>query len=249
MMTDEQRFLFDLQGYLVIEGALAGDQVKRMNDVMIEKGIQDPENDPNLSRFAGFLGWGDDWRTLIDHPDTMPVVRELCGANFRLDHAYGMAAKAVKGSGAEYLHHHAGMFNHASFYVSHGNTMHNGLIVVSFALTDIAPGAGGFCCIPGSHKCLYPMPAEFGRTIESPLVKQIPQKAGDVVIFTEALTHGTKPWTDVKGERRSVLLKYCPAYMQWAQKPMNADLPDITDRQRTIMQGAHIGGRVGFETN
>ena len=30
--------------------------------------------------------------------------------------------------------------------------MHNGLIVVSFALTDCPPGAGGLAVVPGTHK-------------------------------------------------------------------------------------------------
>ena len=41
-------------------------------------------------------------------------------------------------------------------------------------------------------------------------MKHIPMKAGDAVIFTEALTHGTIPWQG-EAERRLLRYLYCPA--------------------------------------
>lgn len=242
-MTEEQKFLFDLQGYLVIEGALAPDQICRMLAEMEAHGVKDPENDPSKSRFSGFLGWGDDWRSLIDHPRILPLLVTLLGEKFRLDHAYGMAARSEGALGSLTLHHHAGMFGHGCYYVTHGQAIHNGLIVVSFALTDIVPGGGGFCCIPGSHKALFKMPDKYYRIENNFLVRQVAQKAGDALLFTEALTHGTMPWANRDHERRSVLLKYCPHFMQWGQYPMSADIPGLTDRQRQILQGAYVWQR------
>mgnify|MGYP002625684740 FL=1 len=94
MMTDEQRFLFDLNGYLVLEGVLDAERVKRMNKDMLDHDIKEPENSPDQSRFGNFLKWGDDWRELIDHPAVLPLLTEILGSKFRLDHAYGMAARA-----------------------------------------------------------------------------------------------------------------------------------------------------------
>jgi phytanoyl-CoA dioxygenase PhyH len=243
MMTEEQRFVFDLQGYLVVEGVLSPEQVRRMASDMGREGIRAPENNPSRSRFGGFLGWGEDWRSLIDHPRILPVLAELLGPKFRLDHAYGMAMRAEGASGGEGLHHQAGMFHHGCYYVTHGQTMHNGLVVVSYALTDIDPGSGGFCCIPGSHKAQFPMPRKWYGLEDNPLVRQVPQKAGDALIFTEALTHGTMLWTNPHGERRSVLLKYCPLYMQWAGKPMDSGIPGLTERQKLILEGPHVWER------
>ena len=60
-----------------------------------------------------------------------------------------------------------------------------------------APGAGGFVCVPGSHKSnfLQHMPrdvARFERDVD--WVVQPSMAAGDVLIFTEALIHGTATW-------------------------------------------------------
>lgn len=242
-MTDEEKFLFDLQGYLVVENVLTPEQVQRMRADMDANGIASPDRESIKYRFGGFLAWGDDWRSLIDHPRILPHLVALLGEKFRLDHAYGMAGRVEGDLAGQTLHHHAGMFGHGCYYVTHGQTIHNGLIVVSFALSDIRPGAGGFCCIPGSHKALFKMPDRYYQVSDNPLVRQVSQKAGDVVIFTEALTHGTMPWSDRNQERRSVLLKYCPLYMQWGQGPMPADIAGLTDRQRQILQGAYVWQR------
>lgn len=243
MMTDEQKYLFDLQGFLKLEGVLSPEQLDRMVGDCEAHGVSTQDNDPNKARFRDFFAWGEDWRNLIDHPTLLPILHEIIGERFRLDHAYGMAASASAPPGNHGLHHEAGMFHHGCYYATHGQRMHNGLIVVSYALTDIEPGMGGFACIPGSHKALYSTPKKYYSIEDNPVAIQVPQKAGDVVIFTEALTHGTMPWRSTKGHRRSVLLKYCPHYMQWSTRTMEVDDADLTDRQRLILQGPYVANR------
>lgn len=247
MMTDEQRFLFDLQGFLVVPNALDVEQVQRMLVAMDEHSVNPPQENTDDYRFGAFLSWSDDFRNLIDHPAIVPILEEMLGPRFRLDHAYGMATAPRQGevqrSKGNSLHHHAGMYEHACFYVTHGPKMHNGLVVVSYSLTDIAPGAGGFCCIPGSHKSTYRMPEQWYQLENNPLVQQIPQRAGDALIFTESLTHGTWAWSDPIAQRRSVLMKYTPHYMQWAAGTMNANIEGLTERQKLILQGPYVHQR------
>lgn len=243
-MTDEQRYLFDLNGYLVLERVLPPEQAARMRGEMHEHGVRDAANDPSKSRFGGFLEWGPDWRELIDHPAVLPVLRGIIGGKFRLDHAYGMAMRADGARGGEGLHHEAGLYDHGCYYATHGSRMHNGLVVVSFALSDVPAGAGGFCCIPGSHKALYPLPSRWFGAYDNPLIRHVPLRAGDVVVFTEALTHGTLPWTCATHERRAVLMKFAPAYMQWAKAPIAIARPEeFTRRQLLILEGG--GGMIG----
>ena len=247
MMTDEQRFLFDLHGYLVVPGALDAETVTRMLAVMDEQSVNPPEENTDDYRFGAFLRWSDDFRNLIDQPAIVPILEELLGPRFRLDHAYGMATAPRRGevqkSQGNSLHHHAGMYQYGCFYAMHGTKMHNGLVVVSYSLTDIAPGAGGFCCIPGSHKSTYTMPEKWYQLEDNPLVQQIPQRAGDVLIFTESLTHGTWPWSDPDAQRRSILMKYTPHYMQWSQSVINYPIDGLTERQKLILQGPYVHQR------
>jgi hypothetical protein len=237
-MTQEQKFLFDLNGFLVVPGVLPADQVARMLADLDAHGVKDPDNDAFASRFGSFLEWSDDWRGLVDHDRLLPVLRELCGEKFRLDHAYGMAMRAGGRKGTEDLHHHAGLFDHGSYYVTHGERMHNGLIVVGFALTEVAPGAGGFCCIPGTHKSLFRPPEGYWSAVGNPLVRHVPLRAGDAVVFTESLTHGTQPWTCTTHERRAVLLKYAPGYYTFSGGPVRIEDPSrFSERQQRVLSG------------
>lgn len=238
-MTDEQRFLFDLKGFLVLESVLDTETLTRMRADVDERGPREVANSSFKSRFGGFLDWGPDWRALIDHPRTLPILRELLGERFRMDHAYGMAMSASGERGGEGLHHFAGMFDHGAYYATKGTQMHTGLLVVSFALYDVPPGAGGFCCIPGTHKSIHPMPQKWFGAYDNPHIVHVPMRAGDVVIFTESLTHGTLPWTCTTHERRAILLKYAPGYMQWANDPIAVKDPSkFTEQQMRILQRA-----------
>jgi len=82
---------------------------------------------------------------------------------------------------------------------------------------------GQFVAVPGSHKANYPVPRDYLHFEKvPPCVTRVPQRAGSVVIFTEALTHGTWPW-DEEYERRSLLYAYCPGHMAWGGMPANGD--------------------------
>ena len=102
-------------------------------------------------------------------------------------------------------------FDPNQYYVWKGGQMHNGLVVVAFQLVDTPSGAGGLAVVPGSHKGNISAPQSMRqhKTLTE-FVKQPVTKAGDVVIFTEATTHGTLPWT-AEYQRRSILFRYSPA--------------------------------------
>jgi len=124
--------------------------------------------------------------------------------------------------------------------------MYNGLIVVTYALTDVGPGDGGFAVVPGSHKSNFPCPETYREFEETgPWLQQVPHKAGSAIIFTEALTHGTWPWT-ADSERRALLYKYSPGHMAWARRyPMAADVPDAgwSPQLERILQPPHMQAR------
>ena len=100
---------------------------------------------------------------------------------------------------------------------------------MSWVLTECGPGDGGFGCVPGSHKSNYPMPDDVAL-LETDLgiVKQVEAKAGSVIIFTEALAHGTMPWT-AERQRRSILYKYSPGPMSYARDHIPEGVRDILD--------------------
>ena len=69
-----------------------------------------------------------------------------------------------------------------------------------------------------------------------PVVERVTGPAGTAVIFTEALVHGTLPWSG-SDERRPIFFKYSPASVSWSAEYPDADeYPDLTDSQRTLLE-------------
>lgn len=245
-MTPEEKFMFDLEGYLVVKGVLTADEVARLN-ALADSTWPGEYDEKNLRRTSRVSLWGAESQALIDHPTMLPYLAELLGPKFRIDHDYSIFMQ--KGGRAGRLHGGPTMQGGVPgdhWYRYHDGQMRNGLTVFTYCLTDAPAGAGGFCCVPGSHKSNFiaHIPDSV-RQFERPAhyVRQPPVEAGDVVIFTEALIHGTMPWT-ADHERRALLYKYSPGHSSWSQGYYDPDqYPDVTERQRRIMAPPSVGGR------
>jgi len=252
-MTDEERYLFDLMGYIVVEGVLTMAEVATLNGLIDQRdpwGAHAREGVGTMSLGEGNLHvgplerWEEPFRRLIDHPKIVPYLLEMIGPKFRYDHGYAIFMQA---GGAKHRLHGGGTpYDPGQYYQWRNERMFNGLVVVSFALGDVNPGDGGFAAVPGSHKSNLPCP-EGIKQLErlGPWSIQVSQPAGSAIIFTEALTHGTWPWT-VDRERRSLLFKYSPGHMSWAPTyPAADDVPEAADDAvlRRILEPPYIGRR------
>ena len=62
--------------------------------------------------------------------------------------------------------------------------------------------------------------------------------AGSVVLFSEAVMHGTAPWR-ADHERRTLLYKYCVSHMAWSRARAGSidRLGETTARQETRPRG------------
>lgn len=211
-ILDEALFLFDLQGYVVLPAVLTGAEVDELNALIDARGLPEPGTSLESQLFSGYLGWGPPFRALLDHHRVMPFVRSILGDHIRLDRCYGIRMR----TGTRGLPLHGGkqdVEDDTEFFRVSDGRMLNGVTTVSWALTDMLSGDGGFACIPGSHKSNYGRPQSW--CIEDDVVCQVPLRAGDVVVFTGAIAHGTKPW-HARHERRSLLFKYAPGHLAWS---------------------------------
>lgn len=235
-MTDEDRFVFDTQGYIVLRGVLSASECERYSALADERWPRHAD-DPAFRRFNRVSDWGQPLIDLMDHPVVLDYLVELIGRKLRIDHDYGIFMEA---SGASMqLHGGPRLFETDHWYYYQDGVMRNGLTVATFNLTPAPAGAGGFTCIPGSHKANYlrNLPEDVRCFERRPdYVVQPAMDAGDVLIFTEALIHGTAPWT-ASHERRTLLYKYSPPHSTWAKAGYDPDrYPEITERQRRLMQ-------------
>lgn len=240
-MTEQERYLFDLQGFLVVPDALAPEEIAALNGLLDERLEREAAADAGSHRFGRLLEWGKPFRDLIDNPRILPYLRELISTNLRLDHEYADVIRSGKGPIGTILHGGATPFDPTGYYRFDNGRMHNGLTVVAYNLHDVNPGEGGFGCVPGSHKSNLHFPMEW-LDLDAPhdCVKAVTGKAGTAVLFTEALTHGTLPWR-AKHERRTLFYKYSPPPLSWTRHYYNAaDYSDLTSRQRDLLQPPHM---------
>ncbi len=242
-MDDETlKYLFDLNGYVVIENVLSTGEVAALNSLLDRQPLPPPEERLKFGRApdgAGFLEWGAPFCQLLTHPRVMPILRLRLGDCFLLDRIYG-------------IHMNPGMPSrplHADFGASANHTPNGpgeyysfpeleiaeGYAVVSWALSDLGPDVGGFCCVPGSHKSHYRVPREIAEAREdAPCVVVPPAPAGSAIVFTESLTHGTTAWRG-PCQRRSLFYKYCISHLAW--RPRHVQEPatqELTCQQKIL---------------
>jgi hypothetical protein len=221
-MSPEERYLFDLQGYLVVLDVLTREEVARFNELLdglelwAKRGPVSRDHSNELKMHTGpVLEWGQEFRDLVSDRRLHVYLRELLGVTCRLDHEYAIFMK--RGAGDLHLHGGATPYDPAQYYHFRNERMYNGLTVFSWQLTDSGGELGGFCGIPGSHKSNVRLPDDFRHFRKIGPWLQCPEApAGSLVIFTEALTHGTMPWR-ADHERRSLLYKYSPGHQSWSK--------------------------------
>ena len=266
-MSEEERYLFDLQGYLVVEDVLTADEVGELNgllntcDLWNQPRGQDAPLDYETfdERFFHVSPphcWGRPFLDLLAHPRLAGYLQEILGPQYRYDHGQAMFMR--RGSGSLELHGGGTPWELIGLYRVADGRIRCGLTVVAYALCDVGSDDGGFAVVPGSHKSSFPLPEGFQRPENcGPLLRQIPHRAGSAVIFTEALTHGTLPWT-AQHERRALLYRYTPGHMAfvgryrqdgreergWAYPlPSDAADADLTPELRRLLEPPYVSER------
>jgi ectoine hydroxylase-related dioxygenase (phytanoyl-CoA dioxygenase family) len=243
-MTELERYLFDLQGYIVIENALNNEQIAALKQIINQQIINQNQPEANRYRFDCLLNWGKPFHDLIDNPRIIPYLAELLGQDFRLDHDYIHIIRQGEGPIGSSLHGGGTPYDPCQYYEFKQGKMYNGLTAVAYELNDVNPSEGGFGCVPGSHKSNYSFPKEW-LNLEKPnnCVQTVSVKAGSAIIFTEALTHGTVPWKGThvreahRKSRTTIFYKYSPQNIAWARYYYNADnFPDLSPQQRKILR-------------
>lgn len=242
-----QQYLFDLQGYLVLENVLDRAELAELNQLIDAQQLPSPREAIRFGSAAGlhgpdygFLNWGKAFCRLLDHEAIMPILRFRLGDCFRLDRLYGIRMHQGQTMGSMHADYGASARN---AFMKPGerfhfatNAIYEGFTVAAWSLADTGPAYGGFWCIPGSHKSQFKLPRQIFEAPEQAACVVIPEvPAGSVVLFTEALTHGTAPWT-AQHERRTLLYKYCVSQMAWSRARVlpPPDVP-LTPRQQALL--------------
>ncbi len=243
-MNDQEKFLFDLQGFIAVPDALTGKQVSELNNLWDARIARDMPPEATTQRWGGLLKWGQAFVDVLDNPVILPYLKEVVGNTVRLDHEYAdlirpsaTRGEATAGPIGNTLHGGATPFDPAQYFRFQDGRMYNGLTVVAYNLCDIGPNDGGFGCVPGSHKSNYAFPREWRDLTQTPeFVRKVTGPAGTAILFTEALTHGTLPWRG-RGERRTLFFKYSPHAVSWsANYYAPQDFAGLTEDQQALLE-------------
>lgn len=250
-MSTDEKYLFDLLGFVIVRNALSKEQLDLANAAIDSMELtQSPEyfgesttlkgensstrlgNTENLLELPKPLC--NPFREMLAHPNTIPHLNTILGEGWRLDHGPGLIAMD-KGCSGGMLH---GSFDNAPYFYREGKIF-TGLCVIEYLLADEGPGDGGISVVPGSHKANLVCPEKMRKWEQyQEYVTEINAKAGDAVIFSEACTHGTLPWT-ADHQRRAILYKYNAGHMAWGGGGIRGSLPaywdELTAPQQAVL--------------
>ena len=123
-----EAFLFDVNGYLVIEDVLSADEAAELSRLVDEHGLPVIDDDTGSGKIpggcageegAGFLEWGAQFCKLLDHPRIMPALRLVLGEGFWIDHFWGTVIE----NGAKTLRLHGGVVpsGQTDYYFARGD--------------------------------------------------------------------------------------------------------------------------------
>jgi hypothetical protein len=256
---DLQDYLFDLNGYLILENVIAPDHLAALNaafDGFPELGFKewwgDVQRLDNNARagmeLQNIVHAGKPFENLIDHPAWVDRMRRYCGEDqtwiqgLFIDECFA----SVRRSGG-FFPMNSGGHERAirNQYGYADGRWQCGQVNILVALTDIGPGDGGTRVIPGSHKSSFGHPVfntpyserckQEDEVVEGGI--EVTLKAGSALLFSDAISHGATRRVN-PGERRVVIYRYGPGWgnTRYGYRYSDALLERVTSSQRAILQ-------------
>jgi hypothetical protein len=238
-IPQDNRFAFDMQGFLHLRGALTPEELAEYagwmdtaerTDVQAlnadrPDGMREQLNRPVSRvldadpRFARFL----------DHPAVAPYLAEFLGPDYRhVDNDLYYTYPGYAGGAW-----HRGVRAHPSGHVAEGRFICP-MVKVFYCMTDVGPDQGAFAVVPGSHRSSFEI--DLGR-LDLPAQRIFDDvRAGDVIIFNEALLHTGRP-NPSQRTRKTIIMNFgrgdagvWPGYA-----PLARTLERVSPRQREIL--------------
>ncbi len=261
--SEMERYLFDLNGYIVLKQALSADEVAACNEVLDD--LQDTRPGEWRGHVHGHNFTGEHeglnlqqiyetglaFERLIAHPSWIGKVTHFIGTDTpNFDGLHGPCFidenfASIRGPGQAIGLHSGGQDRVTRCqYRYHDGLFHCGQINILMAFNDIGPGDGATMVIPGSHKSNIRHP-EFDDAVMATVATSVDGvagavevclEAGDVLLFVDAIMHGSAERKN-SGQRRMAVYRYGPSwgFFRHNYRPSQALLDRLTPVQRQIV--------------
>jgi len=245
-MSEAQKYLFDVKGWIALPGLLSEDQLGSVREHQM-KFLYERDSLPQHERD----NHGGPSQILLDHPVVVGILNEILSHQalateecygFRYDHTYTSHRQAGHDNFGP--HGGGGYFNFrgsSHIYQMQPGRIHSGLTRVVWELNEVAEGDGGTLFLSGSHKAAFPRPEEWSSR-ESPLWETYTCPAGSAVIFTEALCHTGQRWANEARDRLSLFTCYDTVNSKWGKgRPAVEVIEALPAKRQTLFRGAWHG--------
>jgi hypothetical protein len=247
--SEEQKYLFDNQGWIIIPGVLDADDTAEMREFCYRL-KQEPNSIPAIDRSP----IGGPLQKLCDHPLILGFMNEFVShPPYASPECYGFRMESThldirdKGAGGFGPHNGSGMMRlpgDTHLYNCYPGKAHSGLTCIVWELNPVEVGDGGTLFVSGSHKSTFSAPASLQQP-DSPLWQTYACPAGSLLIFSEATTHSGTPWTNQSRERVPIFSRYnsiCSKWHRWEPHPeLLASMPP---KRQTLFRPVYCEGNV-----
>ena len=261
--SEMERYLFDLNGYFIIKGALSSEEVIACNKILDDLqdiGINEWQGNVHGQSFTGsheglnlqqIYEAGEPFERLIDHPSWIKKIIHFIGTdNNNFDGLHGPCFidenfASIRGPGEAIGLHSGGQDKVTRCqFVYHDGKFHCGQVNVLVAYTKIGPGDGATMVIPGSHKSniMHPQFSEAAMADHSTSVDgvigaiEVFMDPGDALVFVDAIMHGSAKRVN-SGQRRISVYRYGPSwgFFRHNYRPSEELLARLNPFQRKIV--------------
>ncbi len=239
--TQEQKYVFDKQGWLLVPGVLSGDELKEMQD-FCHRLRHEPESIPAHERSP----LGGPMQKLSDHPNVVGFLNEfLAHPALSSQECYGFRMESCHmfyrtvGDGNFGPHNGNGMLRFpgdSHLYRCIPGKAYSGLTRIVWELNPVKYRQGGTLFITGSHKAVYTAPDSI-QSPDSPIWDTYQCPAGSLLFFTEACTHSTHKWTNAENNRVAIFSCYNTVNSKWHDwNPHPKLLEEMPPKRQTLFR-------------
>jgi ectoine hydroxylase len=181
-MSEAERFLFDVSGYLVIRNALTQNEVAECLAASERLHLTTPSG--QWRQIGAAYEQESAFEPLIDHPSILPKARALLGDKFILQSSWCTLSPP----------HFEGQSLHqdgSAAYEFRRLALPTPLVQlrIGFFLTDQSQeNMGNIVVVPGSHNSSMPLPKGLNAS-DIPISQRVTGKPGDALLFHQGLYH------------------------------------------------------------